>query len=155
MPCSCVCLALPACSLVHPPASADRDGGSGVCTKLRNDSEPLLSCAVQQLTPDAVGGQFVCTSSSSSVCIDRHLIIVVSNSGCALPASARLAPASASPSSASNLASATARPPGAFPAPLPANAALPVSALFVNSDPSNRRLLFEPGPKLATRLKLG
>ena len=86
---------------------------------------------------------------------NKYLITIVPNSVFALPASARPDLVSASPSSASNLASATARPPGAFPAPLPASAALPVSALFVNSDPSKRRLLFEPGPKLAKRLKLG
>ena len=172
----------PACH-VPSPHLLTVDTSSQVCTQLGSDSlsgiapDRAFVCSsvhssvpqsVQQMSPTAVGGRFSSVSSNTFACTSRHVIPVAPNSVYTLHASARPAPASLPaasaslglrpldlPSSASSLASASARPPGTLPAPVPASAALPVSALFVNSGPSKRRLLFEPGPKLAKRLKLG
>ena len=147
-----------------------------VCTQLGSSSfvfgvAPVLQSGpkhVQASSPNAVGGptslirspvsvQSLCTVAPNSVSAP---FATAAPSACASPLTPAASSSQSLPYSASSLASATARPPGspsacALPSPVPACSALPVSALFVHSGPSKRRLLFVPGPKLAKRLKLG
>ena len=159
--CSSPAMPAPAC---HVPSSHGLvlDTSIQVCTQLRSNILSSFSgitpgLAVQATSPDAVGGPHTLIHSCASV---QSFCSVAPNSGSAsfataVPLACAAPFAVAASSSQSNLASATARPPGALLSPVPASTALPVSALFVNSGPSKRRLLFEPGPKLAKRLKLG
>ena len=141
-----------------------------VCTQLGSSSLVSHSVCkhVQASTHIAVDGPSSVISSSDC---NQSFCAAAPNSDFA-PSATALPPACASsdtpaaccsqpqPTCARSLASATARPPGppfacASPPPVPACPAVPVSALFANSGPSKRRLLFVPGPKLAKRLKLG
>ena len=172
--CSSPALLAPACHVPSPHVLA-LDKSIQVCTQLRSSS--LSSCSgiapdlfVQASTPNAVGGPHASFRSSPSVQTFRPAAPNSVSAACAISAPHAYATPSATsspsllPTSASSLAVATARPPGAPSAcavhspdipSVHANAVLSVSGPFANSGPSKRRLLFVPGPKLAKRLKLG
>ena len=169
----------PTCHVPSPHVLTG-DTSSQVCTQLGSDSlfslsgiapehagctVPTSCSAVAGLSPLSanlsVGSLSFSTVAPTSISAPHAY---ASPSACASPS----APATSSPcllpSSASSLAVATARPPGApsasaLPSPdtpsVHANAVFAVSGPFASSGPSKRRLLFVPGPKLAKRLKLG